>query len=276
MPGLQPDDLNRAAVADSNGHLFVVSGEGLWEIWQHPAGGWQKFLHRIPAIYRQSNQSALSQRLIAVDLAPNGRLWLTVFDGGLFGYKLTLRANQSSLLTLLVHTLKSDGDLPKGLPVGIMIDRDNQLWYDVWSGPLVQVNLSDLTQRASYKLEGNTTRALCHDLEGNLWAGTYNGGISVLARENGGYRLRRRLTTSDGLPSNQIRSLVQRRNGEIWIGTRFNGLVIYQDGKFQTLTTKDGLLNNAIWTLAEDEEAGCGSALRSACNIRRRKTRAVF
>jgi len=86
-----------------------------------------------------------------------------------------------------------------------------------------------------------------------LWVGTYNGGISVLARENGSYRLRRRLTTSDGLPSNQIRSLVQRRNGEIWIGTRFNGIAIYQDGKFQTLTTKDGLLNNAIWALAEDE-----------------------
>jgi signal transduction histidine kinase/ligand-binding sensor domain-containing protein len=255
MPGLQADDLNRAAVADSNGHLFVVSGEGLWEIWKHHAGGWQKFLHRIPAIYRQSNQSALSKRLIAADIAPDGRLWLTVFDGGLFGYKLTPRPNQSSLLKP-VHTLQPGGELPKGLPVGIMIDRDNQLWYDVWSGPLVQINLGDLTQRISHKLEGNTTRALCHDLEGNLWAGTYNGGITVLARENGGYRLRQRLTTSDGLPSNQIRSLVQRRNGEIWIGTRFNGIVIYREGKFQRLTTKDGLLNNAIWTLAEDESGG--------------------
>ena len=253
MQNLQPDVLNRAAVADSTGHLFVVSGEGLWEIWEHHTAGWQKFLHRIPAIYRQDPQGELSQRLVAVDIAPDGRLWLTVVSGGMFGYKLTSRANQSSLLTL-VHTLQPDVDLPKGLPVGIMIDRNNQLWYDVWSGPLVQVNLDDLTQRTSYTLIGNTTRAICHDPEGNLWVGTYNGGISVLARENGDYRLRRRLTTSDGLPSNQIRSLVQRRNGEIWIGTRFNGIAIYQDGKFQTLTTKDGLLNNAIWALAEDED----------------------
>jgi len=250
---LQPDDLNRAAVADSTGHLFVISGEGLWEIWKQHAAGWQKFLHRIPAVYRQSNQRELSQRLVAADIARDGRLWLTVLDGGLFGYKLTPRENQSSLLTL-VHTLKSDGDLPKGRPVGIMIDRDDQLWYDVWNGPLVQVNLRELTQRTSFQFEGGTTRALCHDPEGNLWVGTFNGGISVLARENGSYRLQRRLTARDGLPSNQIRSLVQRRNGEIWIGTRFNGIAIYQEGKFQTLTTKDGLLNNAIWALAEDEE----------------------
>ena len=253
MQNLQPDVLNRAAVADSTGHLFVVSGEGLWEIWKQHAAGWQKFLHRIPAIYRQGNQRELSQRLVAADIAPDGLLWLTVIDGGLSGYKVTPRENHSSLLTL-VHTLKPGGDLPKGLPVGITIDRDNQLWYNVWNGPLVQVNLDELTQRTSYKLDGGTTRALCHDTEGNLWVGTFNGGISVLARENGGYRLRHRLTTSDGLPSNQIRSLVQRRNGEIWIGTRFNGISIYQDGKFQTLTTKDGLRNNAIWALAEDEE----------------------
>jgi ligand-binding sensor domain-containing protein/signal transduction histidine kinase len=253
IKNLQPDVLNRAAVADSAGHLFVVSGEGLWEIWQQHAGGWQKFLHRLPAIYRQGNHRELSQRLIAADIAPDGRLWLTVHDGGLFGYKLTSRKNQASLLTL-VHTLKPGVDLPKGLSVGIRIDRDNQLWYDIWNGPLVQVDLGELTQRTSHKLEGNTTRAIGHDNEGNLWAGTFNGGISVLARENGNYRLHRRLTISDGLPSNQIRSLVRRRNGEIWIGTRFNGIAIYQEGKFQTLTMKNGLLNNAIWALAEDDD----------------------
>ena len=253
LQNLQPDILNHAAVADSSGHLFVVSGAGLWEIWKQPAAGWQKFLHRIPAVYRQDRQTELSQRLVAADIASDGRLWLTVAGGGLFGYQLTSRVNQASLLTL-VHTLQPNLDLPKGLPVGIAIDRDDQLWYDVWDGPLVQVNLGELTQQVAFKLEGGTTRALCHDPEGNLWVGTFNGGISILARENGRYRLRRRLTASEGLPSNQIRALVRRRNGEIWIGTRFNGLAIYREGKFQTLTTKDGLLNNAIWALAEDDE----------------------
>lgn len=253
LRNLQPDVLNHAAVADSTGHLFVVSGEGLWEIWKQRVGGWQKFLHRIPAIYQRGRANELAERLIAVDIARDGRLWLTVINGGLFGYKLTPRGNQPTLLTL-GHTLRAGVDLPKGLPVGLMIDRDNQLWYDVWNGPLVQVNLDELRPRASYQLEGNTTRGFCYDHEGNLWAGTFNGGISILARENGRYRLQHRLTTSDGLPSNQIRALVHRRNGEIWIGTRFNGIVIYRDGKFQTLTTKHGLLNNAIWALTEDEE----------------------
>ncbi|NUO82859.1 hypothetical protein HUU05_22535 [candidate division KSB1 bacterium] len=253
MHNLHADVLNRAAVADSNGHVFVVSGEGLWEIWKQHAGGWQKFLHRIPAIYRQGQQRELSKRLVSADIARDGFLWLTVTNGGLFGYKRVARANQSSLLTL-IHTLQPGLDLPKGEPVGIMIDRDNQLWYDVWSGPLVQINLHELTQRTPHKLEGNTTRSICHDAAGNLWAGTFNGGISILARENGGYRLHRRLMSQDGVASNQIRSLVQRRNGEIWIGTRFNGISIYKDGKFQTLTTKDGLRNNAIWAMAEAED----------------------
>ncbi len=253
MLNLLPDVLNRAAVADTIGHLFVISGEGLWEIWKQPDAGWQRFLHRIPTIYRQDNQRALSQRLVSVDMARGGLLWLTVSSGGLFGYKITPRVNQASLLTR-VQTLQPGVELPSGTPVGITIDRENQLWYDVWSGPLVQLQLGEMKRRPFPLLEGNTVRALCHDAEGNLWVGMFNGGISILARENGEYHLRRRLTKSDGLPSEQIRSLVHRRNGEIWIGTRFNGIAIYREGKFETLTRKDGLLNNAVWAMSEDEE----------------------
>ena len=83
------------------------------------------------------------------------------------------------------------------------------------------------------------------DRQGNVWAGTWGGGLSRFdGRKWVSY------TTAEGLPGNHVFMLHQDGKGRMWIGTN-NGLTQWQDGKFaRTMTTADGLFANNIFAMA--------------------------
>ncbi len=60
----------------------------------------------------------------------------------------------------------------------------------------------------------------------------------------------RTFTVNDGLPSNQIRSIVQDGRGYLWVGTYAGGVSTYDGTTFRTLTTNDGLPSSIVWSLA--------------------------
>jgi ligand-binding sensor domain-containing protein len=61
-------------------------------------------------------------------------------------------------------------------------------------------------------------------------------------------------TTANGLPDNHVYSVLV--DGErIWAGTD-NGLGLYENGKWKTYTTKDGLAHRAVLSLALDKSSG--------------------
>ncbi|MCG3119600.1 MAG: hypothetical protein ALAOOOJD_02038 [bacterium] len=250
--GLNADLLNRSVVADERGHLFVAAGAGLWEVWKDRHGNWQKFLHRLA-------RGGLSGSALSVDIDGGRRLWLAYRESGLAGYRLSAEPDQPAKLSLLT-VLKLGRDLPhdppKGVIVGIFIDRDDQLWCSLWDVGLAQVDLKTQKLRALYieELTERTPQDVCQDSDGNIWVGTFRSGLLAFKPQAGKYTQTRHFTAQDGLASNQVRSLVQRRNGELWIGSRFDGISIYRDGKFEKITTKDGLLNNAVWAMAEDDD----------------------
>jgi len=87
------------------------------------------------------------------------------------------------------------------------------------------------------------------DKQGNVWAGTWGGGLS---RFDGKKWVS--YTTAEGLPGNHVFMLHQDTKGRLWIGTN-NGLTQWQDGKFaKALTTADGLFANNIFAMATTPE----------------------
>ena len=65
------------------------------------------------------------------------------------------------------------------------------------------------------------------------------------------YELLHHLTTEDGLPSNNVYSVIQDRNGFLWFATD-QGVVKYDGQKLKVFTTEDGLPTNDIFDLRED------------------------
>src|SRR6185295_12486496 len=80
-------------------------------------------------------------------------------------------------------------------------------------------------------------------------------------------------TTADGLSSDSIRALYQDPDGTLWIGTFDGGLTAFRDGKFQTYTSKDGLLSDNVGDVADDGESLWLSTTRGICRIEKRQLR---
>ena len=56
----------------------------------------------------------------------------------------------------------------------------------------------------------------------------------------------RSYTVKNGLPQSQVSSLLEDKNGYLWIGTHGGGLARFDGREFKVYTTLDGLLNNQI------------------------------
>lgn len=249
--------LNKAVAVDASGHLFVPAQNLVLEFWKNSDGVWQRHPHNAPSVIREYSKDSDLRGGFAADIAPDGTLWVASEWGGLRNYRITSRPGQHSILEPL-RTLRPGVELPKGSPLGITITRNNQLWYNIRTGPLVQVDLGTARVVEKYDIGGEavggTAQSICELPNGNLWIARFNGGVYVLSPNGTKYSPSRIFTVGDGLVSDRVRSIVRRRNGDIWIGTRFNGISIYRDGKFHTLGSEHGLQNNAIWRMVEDEE----------------------
>ncbi len=84
------------------------------------------------------------------------------------------------------------------------------------------------------------------DKKGDLWFGTYGGGVS---RYDG--KAFTTYTTAQGLANNTVWSIAEDRSGNLWFGTE-SGVSKYDGKAFTSLTTAHGLANNVVYSIAED------------------------
>lgn len=106
-------------------------------------------------------------------------------------------------------------------------------------GPPVHVSSTD-------GLSQNWIRSLCQDTEGNLWAGTGNGGLNVLLPS----RIEQ-LTPPDQWRSKAVLSLTATPSG-LWIGTEGAGIYRFNQGQWAHYGSEEGLTNLFVWSLAGD------------------------
>lgn len=94
--------------------------------------------------------------------------------------------------------------------------------------------------------------AIREDSTGIVWVAT-NLGLMKFQ----GSQLLTTYTTSDGLPSNDVKVIHEVNNGphkgELWFGT-YGGLAQFKDGRFMNYTTAQGLAGNSVRSIYEDAE----------------------
>lgn len=151
--------------------------------------------------------------------------------------------------------------LPDDQVYTITEDLQGNMWFGTFKGGLgkydgtswthYQFKNSDENQEEAEKMDVNTIRTLLTDRNGQVWAGSYGGG---LLKFNGDYTTI--YTTIEGLSDDRVLSLLEDEEGYIWAGTAEGGINRFNPAdsilSFQTFTTKDGLSSNEIWTITED------------------------
>jgi len=149
-----------------------------------------------------------------------------------------------------VRTWQTDEGLPGNSVRAIAQTRDGYLWVGTREGLArfdgVRFTVPDDT--APQELREGWITALCASQDGSLWIGCDRYG--VVHWKAGEFT---RFSEADGLPSNQIRCLLESRDGTLWIGSE-GGLTQYKDGRFRSFTTKSGLGANSVRGLYQDRQ----------------------
>jgi len=102
----------------------------------------------------------------------------------------------------------------------------------------------------------NALCSLLLDRKGRLWVGTLGAGLDIYHMDRGTFTHHPyNLENLSMLGSPDILCFLEDRNKEVWVGTLGGGLYHYQeaDGSFRRYSRKDGLFNEKIFAMVEDD-----------------------
>ncbi len=134
-------------------------------------------------------------------------------------------------------------------------DRSGRIWFGSWDKLFYYENgkFTNFDELENFK-RNLDLRAVITDIHEDL------SGTKWFASNVGVFRYRKdelqpitRLTTENGLASNDVKIIHESPGGTLWFGT-FGGLTKFKDNSFSTFTTADGLSSNLVRSLYEDQE----------------------
>jgi ligand-binding sensor domain-containing protein len=97
-------------------------------------------------------------------------------------------------------------------------------------------------------LPQNIVRDMCQTPDGYLWLATLDG----MVRFDGVRFVIFNRSNTAGVAGNRFTSLYCNGKGEFWAGTESSGITHYNQGKFSTYTTQQGLLFNDVSSVVGD------------------------
>ena len=166
----------------------------------------------------------------------------------------------------------NDG-LPNGDVQTILEDSLGNLWLGTTAGAVVYDGSTwHVVTTQDGLLIGSNVQSIMSDGEGTIWIGTTDG-ISQFhppaefspeaLRDLGRWR---HLTRANGLASNNIQALFETRTGEIWVGTRDNG-VNFSDRSWMSVTTDNGLSHNSVTAMLKDRRGRLWVGTRNGLSL---------
>jgi signal transduction histidine kinase/ligand-binding sensor domain-containing protein len=219
-----PDNVVESLYEDRHGAMWIgTHAGGLCRM--EEAGGLRCLSTR---------QGLADNRVNAVLDDADGRLWLGTQGG----------------LNVLRHGTVARYGVGDGLPAdhvnALAHDRDGSLWVGTWGGGVARLRPGSSARFESVDgLAGAFVTSLLVGKSGEVWIGTTQG---LRLWRAGGLAD----TSKVGFPSG-IEALYEDRDGALWIGTRRDGLYRYAGGRLVQYTTRDGLFDNLVGTILEDD-----------------------
>lgn len=242
--------------AGRGGFVWVGTMGGL-NLWSPSTKRFIRYVHD-----ERDPTSLADNRVRAVFEDREGQVWVGTFDRGLD------RLDPSSgRFTHFPHDRRNPYSPADNFIRSIYEDRAGVLWIATGSQG---VDKLDLTKSfVHYESEPDNPAGLSHNdvvallpalTEGDIWVGTYGGGVHLFDRETDRFEVFRHVEGDPfSIPDDRIRVLMYDRQGVLWVGTN-NGLCLLDKGsrRFRRLANRPGDVaqssGNRITALCEDAE----------------------
>lgn len=184
-----------------------------------------------------------------------GNIWYGTIFNGLFRYNK--KTGQTKNYNPNNSSLNS-----RGISF-LHLDKENNLWagthamglfkYDKSVDDFIDMNTET---NAGFKVSDKGITCIYEDSRGNLWIGTETKGIDRFNKKEKKFiNYPYSLENHKGVSHNYVITIKEDSDGTLWIGTYTGGLnkFNYDTETFTYYTVEDGLPNNSIYAIAEDD-----------------------
>lgn len=245
-----------SAFQDQDHSIWIGMNSGLGRI-----DARTKKIKPLPAVLAK-NGILMGSKILVIRRDKKGHLWLGTEKSGVFRYDPSTNS---------CTNYRKSGTAGMGLPSDgikdIFVNEDNNVWIATREG--LSVFNSSSQQFASYAHDKSDPNSLSYNLlwsfmrdkGGNIWIGTFAGGIDIYYPGNANFtKIGERIGTERlGLNNPVVTSMLEERDGGLWVGTNGGGLNFLnrKEGVSRYYDVKDNRLgksNNIVRALAKDKE----------------------
>ncbi|MBN1118431.1 MAG: response regulator [Bacteroidales bacterium] len=249
---------------DYYNNIWVGGHDGLYVIYDH-----FKNLKKID--YDSSKKTPQMVYISSITCDSDNNIWAGTEINGLFRLKYK---NLNSVLFEIesYQTIANkSGTLSKGMIRTMLQDCNGNIWLAIENAGLDIINPNrTINGNAEIKniafdpknekgISSNSIHAIYEDSRGDLWFGTYGGGINFYNTAGENFRHIKSIPERKNSLINNNVNVFFELNSEIWIGTE-GGLSVYNEQKKQ-YTSFPNVTNNthsnssdAIWSITKDHD----------------------
>ncbi len=278
---LQGDEIESFRTRDglSQSTVFTIIEDHEGSIWAGTKHGLNQFVDRRTMPITMS-EGLPGNDTGAVIQDQSGAVWIGTLGQGLARYD----GRRCALAVDVAH------GLPSGTILSLVAGDSGDLWIGTNRG-LCRMHGGQIQDHFTTEqgLPSNIVSCLCRDERGVLWAGTAGGlaelqesrfvqpegdadalelpilalveygaqGLVAAPAGGGIFRCIDRHLRADQTAtqlSEEVNAFFKDRDGRLWMGTRGGGVVLWDGGKIDRFTVKDGLYDDEISGIVADEE----------------------
>ncbi len=256
----------KAIFEDSEGFLWIGTGfDGLYK-YDYNQNRFKRYMHDL------SDPNSIGSNDIETIVQDNRkRIWIGTMDGG-----LNLYDRRDDNFIVYRYDPDDKNSIPGNTIYTLLIDRGGHLWAGFENAGLSRFEINDLKKPfpshlifTTYRHEpsrinslgNNTVRSLFEDKQGNLWIGTFSGGINLLCRNRKQFEnYHTEPFNTQGLSHDIVQAFLEDRSGHVWIGTDGGGLNVFNParGGFKKYTHDPGnpysICSNHVLDICKDDD----------------------
>ena len=214
-----------ALAEDNQGNLWVGTENSGISILDKDAKSFRTCAHD-----EIDNTSLNNNSVYALYQDPQGNMWIGTADGGINFFN-----KSANSFVHYKHTSAAES-LAGNIVLDILGDKDH-LWIGTDGGGLSRLDqhtgafthfvhgAAGGKNNRDKNISGNYVLSLCEDAGGNLWAGTWGNGITVIGKDGKVFRTYKHdAADSNSLGGNNVYAITDDGAGTIWVATYGEGL----------------------------------------------------
>jgi signal transduction histidine kinase/CheY-like chemotaxis protein/ligand-binding sensor domain-containing protein len=219
----------RTIFQDPDGSLWIGTSTGLWR------------MEDFKVTPYLTDKGAANNYVYGMFQDHRGNMWVGTNEGGL---------NKFSGHSVR-NFRKSDGMADDWI-TSVVEDRAGDIWVGTFAGGVSRFHngkFSNYTTREG--LGSNRVWAVHLDHNNQLWFGT-DAGLSLL-RDGKFVNYDIHEPSTEGPGMGTVSVIYEDADHVLWVGTYGGGLKRFRDGKFTSITMLQGLFDDTIWSILEDD-----------------------